>query len=363
MPADANYLVPPQSQNADTGIGLTIKDIYAAHQVAMGCANTLIKQVEFSGNLLPTLPEDQALARNDSSTYVAGWNVGVENVYLSAASTISTFVLSALKELEPLANILDEASPDASGRDEALAQFRGIIHALVSSCCKINPDSDSYLLSMIAMNTHLTLLADTSQRDALRLNAAARTVDRSGVIQGLIQKQSTLQKQLADQNALLAGRALSQLVHEAEFGIEIGEFAAKGLKPGAVAGAVFKIFGEAEAVEKFNKQTEDISEKQDSLGDQIAQLNQAIKDDEAERQELTLTVAQSGQLSGRVADVLALGLSLVDQFRQWGPRLELLAQHSNPVGTRFYGDQIDAGTIFWDKFNKLILDYDSNILG
>lgn len=351
-----NYLVPQEGNK--TILEKSEQDLFHAHQVAMGCARTLIVQPSFSISLLDTLPEDQALAAQHASTFKGGWGFGVTNTFISGLTSICEFTIAICKSgLKPIASKLDAKDPSSDGYAGELSSFRTYISTIISTCCDIDADSGSTLLRMKEMHDKLAELSGDIENDETRLHAAIKAIKNSDEIEVLETKQRSLQKQLADVNAEIAKGATTTIASDIEFGFKFGSAFLDGVTTGAVINSALSVVGEVDAIKQFDEKTKALRDKQTELGKKISNLAKMIAEDKAELMELTLVTAQIGEFDTRIKDILAFTGSIVDQMTAWQKQLELFSDYSRPLQPNFYSDQVSAGITYWSTLKKQLIRY------
>jgi len=355
-----NYLVP--MEGGSPVLDVSALDLFNAHNVAVGSAITLILQPPFTNNLLTTLPEDQALASEHATIYQNGWGFGVTTTFISGLTSISEFVLALSNGgLKTTANSLDAMDPTDTGYAEALANFRAMIAAMISTCCDIDADSGSTLLRMKEIRDKLVALSGDIDNDDTRIHTAITEVGNAEVINKLETQQRSLQDQLAEVNGQIAKGASTTISKDIAFGFEFGSEFLEGVTTGAVAGAALAVVGEAEAIQKFNEQTKELSNQQADLGQQISNLVTTIAENQTDMMTLTLTAAQIGVFNTQIEGVLADTGGIIDQMMGWKNTLALLSEYSNPSTDNFYTNQVTAGITYWSDLQSQLIHY-SNIM-
>jgi hypothetical protein len=355
MITPSSYLIPQEGMSPV--LDVATRNLFNAHNVALGSALTLVLQPPFSNDLLVTLPEDQALAAQHATIFKNGWGFGVANAFITGLTTISTFVLALTTgELGAIAAALDGMSPSSPGYADKLKEFRQLIASISAACCDSDPDSGSLLLEMNQMIVNLTDLSGQIDDDDTRMRTAITEVKKAALISQLEAQQRALQEQLASVNGKIAEGASTTIASDIEFGFSFAtEFADDGITPGAIGGAALSIAGEADAIKQFQEQTQALSDQQTQLNHQIFELANTLDQDRADAMTLTLTAAQIGVFNAQIKGILADISSLVSQMSDWGKALALLSEFSTPPGPRFYSDQVTAGTTYWRSL-KATLD-------
>jgi hypothetical protein len=330
--------------------------------VAVGSAETLILQPPFTNLLLPTLPEDQALAAQHAQTFKAGWGFGVVSAFVSGLQSISHFVTVLINSaLVNVADRLDKLDPQSADYPQALADFRALLAAIVSTCCDADEDSGSTLLQMKKLLDKLTLLSVNVADDDTRLQTAITEVKNSGTIEKLEAQQQQLQDQFAAVNGEIAKGASTTIASDLAFGFQFGSAFLEGVTTGAVVGATLSVVGEVDAIQQFAQQQKELSAQQDSLTQQISDLANTIAEDKTDAMTLTLTAAQVAVFDAQVQSVIAVAGGIVDQMIGWGTQLNDLAAFSSPPVKGFYASQVASGSAFWSALHAQLTRY-ANIM-
>ena len=276
MTPPTSYLIPQGSSGA--ALDAQAQSLFDAHNMAFGSALTLIVQPPFTNGLLTTLPEDQALAARHATIFKNGWGMGVTTTFITSLNAISLFALSLFSgDLKRTAQQLDSVSPQDPRYAGLLDDFRDILDAIADTCCDTDPDSGSMLLSMQQMVTMLTDLSSQIDDDDTRIHTALGEVNNSQVIIDLEAQQRALQDQLADVNHQISQGASTTIASDIAFGFSFATpFTDGGVTPGAVAGAVLSVVGEADAIKAFKAQTQALTDQQGQLSQQIFNLANTI---------------------------------------------------------------------------------------
>lgn len=350
-----NYLVP--QAGGITVLDTAALDLFNSHNVATGCANSLILQTPFTNNLLQTLPEDQALAAQHASSFK---KFGVANAFLTGLTSLSETVVSLCTGgLLPTATALDSMPQPSELYDQKLIGFRAMLSALSSSCCDLDADSGSTLLRMHGVRESLALLSGDIVNDMTRLHTAVKEVKDGGVIAELEKNQTALQGQLADTNSEISKGATTTIESDLEFGISFGAEFLEGVSTGAVVGAALGIAGEVKEIEGFNEKVKELQAKQSALGEQISALAVTIAEDKEDKMTLTLSAAQVAEFNSRANAVLSDTGSIIDQMTDWANDIGLLSDYqAAPDGaTDFFANQVQSGITFWSALQKHLIGY------
>jgi gas vesicle protein len=350
-----NLLIPQESSKAV--LDLYCSNLLSAHQVATGCADTLILQPPFTNSLLVTLPEDQALAAQHASSFKSAGGFGFANACFSGMISISATIIAFLNGLVDTAVDLDNEVPASPEFNQSLNNFRSIIVGMINTCTDINPDSGSILYELTQLNVTLVNLSNEIQDDNTRLSTAIAEVKNNAVITTLEAQQRVLQTQFADVNDEIAKGATTTIASDIAFGFSFAKEFLDGVSTGAVAGAVLDVVGEADAIKEFNKQVQELKDKQADLGDQISALATTIAIDKTESMTLTLTAAQIGEFYNRVSVIVSIATSLVSQMASWKSQLLLLCDYTNPPEDNYYAKQVSAGLNYWIDLNESLVRY------
>lgn len=347
MTPPKSYLIPPGT--ADAALDAQSQALLNAHNLAYGSALTLIVQPPFSNGLLATLPEDQALAAKHATIFKNGWGLGVATTFFTSLTSISVFALSLFNgDLKRIAQKLDSVGPNDPIHTKLLGDFRNVLDAIADTCCDTDPDSGSMLLSMQQMITNLTGLASQVSDDDTRIHTALGEVNNSQVIIDLEAQQRALQDQLAEVNQQISLGASTTIASDIAFGFSFATpFTDGGVTPGAVAGAVLSVVGEADAIKQFEEQTQALTDQQGKLSDQIFALANTIASDKADAMTLTLTAAQMGVFNTQIQDLLDECEGILAQMEQWKESLDLLSDVSSPSTPNYYTYQVTAASSFW----------------
>jgi predicted nucleic acid-binding Zn-ribbon protein len=347
----------PQTGGA-TVLDSGMLELFKAQITAVGSAETLILQPPFTNNLLPTLPEDQALAAQHAGTFKAGWGFGVVSAFVSGLQSISHFVTVLTNSaLVSVADRLDKLDPHSTDYPQALSDFRALVAAIVSTCCDADENSGSTLSQMKNLLDKLTMLSGNIADDDTRLQTAITEVQNSATIEKLEAQQQDLQDQFAAVNAEIAKGATTTIASDLAFGFEFGSAFLEGVTTGAVVGAALSVVGEVAAVQQFDEQQKAFSAQQASLSDQISALADTIAEDKTDAMTLTLTAAQVAVFDAQVQSITGIAGGIVDQMIGWGKQLDDLAAFSSPPVAGFYASQIASGNTFWSALHAQVTRY------
>ena len=356
MTTAPNYLVP--TTGGSPVLAAAVAELFNMHNVTTCSALTLRTQPAFNNDLLPTLPEDQALAAAHAAEFQNGWGFGVANTYLSGLSSLTGFVLNMLTgDMKNIAAYLDATNPQDAAYAQKLRDLRNLLRSLADTCCEIGPDSGSILLRMQSMREQLANLAQDIDDDDTRLRTALVEVRDSDIIVKLEGQLRGMQDQFAALNSQLAKGASTTIAQDLEFGFSFGAVFLEGVTPGAVAGATMSVIGEVDAIGQFNEQTADLQDQRDQLVTQMAALATTIAEDKSEAMELSLVAAQVGVFNAGIKTLLASTSGILDQMVSWKTALGLLADHAGPPSPNFYTNQITAGMFFWSSLKSKLDRY------
>lgn len=341
-----NYLVPQDS--GSVVLEPLLGTMFTAHNVAVGSADTVSLQPAFSTKLLATLPEDQALAASHAKTFLNGWGFGVASTFVAGMGSVATLAINLLQTgMASAAKDLDQGSPGSASFESRLGDFRAYLSTLGNSCCSLDPDSSSLLLPMASIRDQLDTLSGYISDDDTRLATAIKEVDTDGTIAGLLQQQSALQEQFAENNRKIADGAVSTIPGDIEFGFSFAKEFLDGVTTGAIAGAALDVIGEVDQLEAFDKATKELRDQQSQLGAKIVALMETIAQDQQEKTELTLVAAQVDILSQNIKTLLAETGAILSQMTNWKLQIDLLSEQSTPPTAGFYSNQVSAGLDFW----------------
>src|SRR5262249_5958776 len=127
--APTSYLIPRDAGAAV--LPARLQSIMTAHSVTTSAALTLIQQIPFQNGLLPTLPEDQALAASHAQTFIIGWGSGVANGLFEGLSSIADDIQALLTDpILSLAQKLDATDSNSAGYADLLTEFGTALSAL-----------------------------------------------------------------------------------------------------------------------------------------------------------------------------------------------------------------------------------------
>lgn len=352
------YLVP--SEGGVVMLNDAVLGMFNAHNITLCSALALRVQAPFSNSLLVTLPEDQALAAEHATIFQNGWGFGVAGTYLSGLGSIAEFVIAMLTDgLKNAAAQCDRTDPQTPAFATALQNYRTLLQAMVATCCDVDPDSGSVLLRMQQIHQSLEQLAGQVDDDDTRLATAIREVRNANQVAKLEQQQRALQDQFSDINAQIAKGATTTIAQDIEFGFQFGAEFLEGVTPGAVAGAALDVIGEADAIEQFERQSEELRSQQAQIEGQIDALADTIAQDKSDAMTLTLVAAQVGVFNRNVKALLAETGGIIEQMVGWKTALELLGEQSAPPSPNFYTNQNTAGMFFWSGLKSRLDRYAS----
>ncbi|ETW99354.1 MAG: hypothetical protein ETSY1_15315 [Candidatus Entotheonella factor] len=354
---DSNDLLVP-SEGGIPVLDNAISNLFNAHNVTVGCAQTLIIQTPFTNNLLTTLPEDQALAAEHAMTFKSGWGYGVSETFIMGLTSISEFVLAlSTNGLSSTAEQLDTMPTTDPSYKDWVERWRAQLSAMVDACCNVDADSGSTLLRMKNIHDQLQELATQIDDDDVRLTTAIKEVKNQDTINKLKEQQASLQKQLAEVNNQIAKGASTEIASSIAFGVEFGSEFIDGFGAGAVAGAALSIYGEANEINEFNEKNKQYSEQQDSLGQQISDLVTTIGEDEVDMATLTLSSAQVDIFNTQITGMVSTTGGIIDQMLDWKKQLNLLAEHSEPPSPNYFSDQVSTGITYWTSLKAALTRY------
>lgn len=357
MTSTKKYLVPQEASKSV--LAGYCQDLLTAHEVAKGCAETLIKQPPFSNNLLITLPEDQALAVQHARSFLKANDLGFADSKLTELRSMAETIIPLLNGLMDTAKKVQQETPDSHAYQQSLVDFQAVLDEIVKVGTDVNPNSGSLLDLMKTMNTTLTNLSQEIANDATRLRTAVQEVKDDDKIAGLLAQQKGLQSQLANVNKQIAQGATTTIVSDIEFGFSLSMGFIDGLSPGAVSGAAMTVVGEVGAIQQFDAQNKALRDQQKSLEQQISSLNTTIASDQADAATLTLVAAQVEEFNTRVKSLLATSKSIVDQMTNWKEQLNVFTTYSvAPPSKDFLTTEVNAGLQFWtalqDDLNRYL---------
>jgi hypothetical protein len=359
MTSTTLYLVPQEGTKSVLDTSATA--LLTAHNMAFGSALTLVLQPAFSNDLLVTLPEDQALAVLHATIFKNGWGMGAVNTAFTELSAISSFLLALYRdELRTVAHTLDSQSPSSAGYAALRKDFQQLLDSVMDTCCELDPDSGSFLLNMQQMLEDVAELSAQIDDDYTRLHTAIAEVKNAGTITALEAQQKSLQDQLAAVNGQISDGATSTISSDVAFGFAfVTPFTDGGVTPGATAGAVLSVVGEADAIKQFNEQVQALTDKQTELSDAIFNLASTIAQDQSDAMTLTLTAAQIGVFNTQIKTLLVNLGSVIEQLTDWKSDLALLSDLPAPPSPHFYTQQVTQGEAYWQAFAVQLARYSS----
>ena len=358
MTIQQNYFTP--QEGSKTVLNTYCNDLFISSQVCISCADTLILQTPFTNALLPTLPEDQALAARHATVFKTENNYDIVSAYLLGMKSISNLMISFLSNMEKIAFNLDNRLSKEK-YNQSLRDFRSIIEAIIDSCTNVNPNSETILSSLQEMNTSFEILVTEIQNDYTRMSTAMKEVKSNDVIGELEAKQKALQSEFSKVNREIAKRATTTIAPDIEFGFRFSKEFLEGVTPDAIAGITLRIVGEANQISEFNEKEKALSNQQKSITHQISNLMDTIATDKTEAMTLTLAVSQMGEFKNQIEGILATATSIVSQMTQWRSQLELLSDYDTPPEPHFYSSQVRGGLSFWQSLYKEINRYLNNM--
>lgn len=333
--------------------------ILVAQSVTLGAAQTLIGQPAFTKGLVPTLPQDQALAASHAETYQAGWGAGIGNGLFEGLDTIADGVLSTLDDAaRPLAAKLDATAPTDPAYAQTMSDFRDVLSALQATATSLEPNSGSTLLGVQGLVTKLSALSGQVGDDATRIASVVAEVDREEPVRDLTDRQQALQDKLADINRQIADGATSQILPSIEFGIKLGANVLEGeLTAGVVVGAGLEIAGEAQEIQKFNAEVAALYKSQAQTIQDMTALADKIAADNTDLLMLSLTAAQVQLFNAQLQTLLADVTSVVDGLAAWNAQIGELALASDGMADGYFTGQVESGAVFWTALRSKLARY------
>lgn len=338
------YLIPEDAE----AIIAYCTSLFINEEVALSCADAIILQVNFSSNLINSMPADQALAQTNAQAFKDGNGMGSATLYLSCLQSIALLNSSMLSSMLDTAKTLDTLSTKNEAYNTHLQLFQSVIENLQAQVASINPDNDSYLLKMKNHHDLYTNLLLLIKQDYTRFKTHLRTIKFDDKIANLTSELENLQQQYADNNEEIAKGASAHLSKDVLFGFDTTSDIMGGeINPEFVVGIGLKLVGEAQEISDY---TDALSEKYNQQNDLRNQMANKVRNIEQLKQDtsgLCLMVAQINEFYNRTNNLINVAGSLIESLQNWRHNLETLLITNSPLYNNFFEKQVTAGITYW----------------